>query len=219
MGIEGQDWASYQDPQPDPTGLSFAFIKVTQGQTYTNPRWPAQYQWARRHALVVGLYHYPDMRNAARDEMNRFLAVVHAGLGAIPRDVPLILDWEGYDPDNAGVSHANQAAFKDDWLHRIANTMPYNRSILYANTDYWRNVDTTGQFGDALWIATGGLPAGAPGIQTPWLFHQYSDTPVDSDYCPLTSAELRQWVLAPGNPTPPPPAPATDRRRLEEEMV
>lgn len=192
MGIYGQDWASYQSATPDTTGLSFAFVKVTEGLTYTNPEWVQQRDHAKAAGLVWGGYHYPHMGNSYQAEADRFLAQVNWQPGDL-----ICLDWEGYDPANTGVSHADQAAYKDAWLKYVKAKMPHNPVGMYCNADYWRNVDTTSYCGDFLWIATAGLPAGSPGIQHPWLFHQYSSSPVDSDYCPLGStAELRTWALS-----------------------
>jgi peptidoglycan hydrolase-like protein with peptidoglycan-binding domain len=190
MGIYGQDWASYQPATPDTTGLSFAFIKVSQGLTYTNPEWTAQRDHARAAGLVVGYYHYPDMANSPQAEADHFLAL------ALPQPGELLcLDWEGYDASNSGVSHATQLAYKEAFLRHLKGAAPHNPVGMYCNVDYWRNIDTTGYFQDYLWIATAGLPAGQPGISANWLFHQYSDNGVDRDFCHLGStAELRSWA-------------------------
>lgn len=198
MGIYGQDWASYQTSQPDVSGLSFAFVKITEGLGYVNPRWPSQRDHAKSNGLVWGGYHYPHMANSARDEADFFLGQVAWQSGDV-----IILDWEGYDSANTGVSHARQLAYKEEWLRYVKAKMPHNPVGMYCNTDYWRNVDTTGYCGDFLWIATAGRSAGDPGIQASWLIHQYTDNPVDSDYCHLGSvAELRDWALSFASPTP-----------------
>lgn len=190
MGIYGQDWASYQSPTPDTTGLGFAFIKVTEGLGYVNPHWEAQRAHAHARGLVVGLYHYPHMANSPQVEADHFLAVARPRPGEL-----LCLDWEGYDPANKGVSRSAQAVYKDAWLHRAMGAAPGNRAGTYCNTDYLRNVDASGRFGDFLWIATAGRAAGSPGIGAPWLFHQYSAAGVDRDFCPLpTTAALAQWA-------------------------
>ena len=192
MGIYGQDWSSYQSAAPDSTGLSYAFVKVTQGLSYTNPIWQAQHQHAVSAGLVVGVYHYPDMSNSPQTEADHFLSVAQPGPGEL-----VALDWEGYDSANLNVPKAQQASYKDAWIARVRAQLPQNQVGLYCNKDYWLNVDTTSDCGDYLWIATAGLPAGQPGIQHPWMFHQYSATPVDQDYCALADAQaLRQWAFA-----------------------
>ena len=207
MGIKGQDWASYQDNQPDTSGLAFAFVKVTEGLSYLNPRWVAQRDHAKANGLVWGGYHYPHMANDPHAEADAFLAQVAWQAGDL-----IVLDWEGYDSANSGVSKGAQLAYKESWLRYVKAKMPHNPVGMYCNTDYWRNVDTTSYYGDFLWIATAGRAAGDPGIQAPWLFHQYTDQPVDTDYCHLGSVgELRSWALSftqqpTPAPTPAPPA-------------
>jgi hypothetical protein len=198
MGIYGQDWASYQSATPDTSGLSFVFIKVTEGLNYTNPEWTSQRDDARSAGLVVGYYHYPHMANSVQAEADRFLSVAQPQPGEI-----LVLDWEGYDSANSSVSKADQLAYKEAWLRYVKQKTPNLAVGMYCNFDYWENVDTTGYVADFLWIATAGRAAGDPGIRANWLFHQYSDSPVDQDYCHLGSTdELRSWALsfAPSGP-------------------
>ncbi|MCC3769453.1 glycoside hydrolase family 25 protein [Streptomyces sp. UNOC14_S4] len=199
MGIYGQDWASYQSSAPDTTGLSFVFVKVTEGLSYINPRWVAQRDHVKGNGLVWGAYHYPHMANDPREEADFFLAQVNWRPGDL-----VVLDWEGYDDANRDVPRGEQAAYKEAWLRYVKRRLPYQPVGMYANLDYWRNVDVTGFYGDFLWIATAGRHAGDPGIAARWLFHQYSESGgMDRDYCRLDSVgELRSWALS-FQPAPP----------------
>lgn len=211
MSVYGQDWSSYQSATPDTSGISFAFTKVTEGLGYINPKWVSQRDHAKAAGLVWGGYHYPHMGNSVQAEADYFLAQVAWKPGDL-----VALDWEGYDTANQGVSHAQQLAYKEAWLRYVKKKLPNNRVGMYCSKDYWLNVDTTSYAGDFLWIATGGLPAGQPGIKASWTFHQYSDSPVDKDVANFSSvAALKAWanVSAPAPaPTPAPkptPAPST----------
>ncbi|MCT9092834.1 glycoside hydrolase family 25 protein [Streptomyces sp. ASQP_92] len=196
MGTYGQDWASYQSATPDTSGLGFAFVKITEGLSYINPVWRTQRDHAKANGLVWGAYHYPHMANSPQAEADYFLRQVNWQSGDL-----VVLDWEGYDPSNVGVPKSTQAAYKTAWLKYVKAQLPNLRVGMYANTDYWRNVDQDGYYGDFLWIATAGRTAGDPGIQAPWLFHQYSESGgLDRDYCHLDAAALRAWAL--GNQTP-----------------
>jgi hypothetical protein len=188
MGCYGQDWAGYQSPAPSVTGLSFVFIKVTEGLTYTNPRYAAQLAHARLHKLVVGHYHYPHMGNSPAAEADRFLSVAAERPGEL-----LCLDWEGYDKANKGVPRAAQVAYKRAFLARVRAARPAYRVGTYANKAYV-GYDPSGPYGDFLWIATAGLPAGSPGVGRDWVFHQYASKSVDKDYCRLTASALRAWA-------------------------
>ncbi len=188
MGTYGQDWASYQDDAPSTEGLDFVFVKVTEGLTYTNPKWVAQRDHAKGAGLVWGAYHYPHMENSVRAEADHFIDQVAWQPGDL-----VVLDWEGYDDANKHVPHSVQATYKDQWLRYVKSRLPGHQVGLYANLDYWRNVDTSGFYGDFLWIATADRKAGDPGIQADWVFHQYAAAGVDKDFCKLDSAELRAW--------------------------
>jgi hypothetical protein len=191
MGIYGQDWASYQGYEPSVAGIDFVFVKVTEGLGYINPKWIRQRDHAKRNGLVWGAYHYPHMANDPRQEADYFLQQVAWQPGDL-----IVLDWEGYDNANQGVSKARQLAYKEEWLRYVKGQMPGHRVGMYCNVDYWRNVDTTSYCGDFLWIASGGRKAGDPGIQASWMFHQYTDTPLDTNYCPLPNRDaLRAWAL------------------------
>jgi len=190
MGCYGQDWASYQSPAPDVTGLSFVFVKRTEGLTYVNPRGAAQVAYARLHKLVVGHYHYPHMGNDPSAEADFFLRTAQVRSGDV-----MVLDWEGYDAANRSVPFATQVAYKRAFLARLAAFLPHNQSGTYANTDYL-NRDPSGPYGDFLWIATADRSAGSPGIVRPWLFHQYSASSVDRDFCSLSADALRAWAHA-----------------------
>jgi GH25 family lysozyme M1 (1,4-beta-N-acetylmuramidase) len=211
-GSYGQDWASYQPPAPPTAGLTFAFAKATEGTTYQNPEYTAQTARAVSGGLVPGAYHYPHMADQVTVEADYFLA--HA---AVKPGHLVVLDWEGYDAANAGVPLTRQFAYKEAWLAYVKGKLPHNPVGLYCNKDYWLDVDTSGYYQDFLWIATSGLLAGAPGIDAPWLFHQYAARTVDLDYCHLEPDALRAWVAA-FTPAAPPPVPAKPKVSLKNTV-
>lgn len=195
--IYGVDVSAYQSatvPTVTPSDehkVDFVFVKVTEGLSYVNPRWVAQRDSAKAHGMVWGAYHYPHMANDPVREADYFLSQVAWKPGDI-----IVLDWEGYDAANQGVSKARQIAYRDAWLKHVKGKMPGYRVGMYANLDYWYRVDTTSNCGDFLWIATGGAPAGNPGITHPWTFHQYSTAGnMDHDAANFpTRAALAAWA-------------------------
>lgn len=196
--IQGQDWSGYQEVAPNVTGLDFAFVKITEGLSYVNPRWKTQRDQAKVHGLVWGAYHYPHMANDPKAEADYFLRQVSWQPGDI-----IVLDWEGYDNANVGVSNQRKLAYRDAWLKYVKGKMPDHKVGMYCNTDYWLNLDKTSNCGDFLWIATGGKPAGQPGIKSKWTIHQYSANPVDKDVADFaTRADMAAWAGVPGAKPP-----------------
>lgn len=207
MGIYGQDWSGYQSSQPSVSGIDFMFTKITEGLGYVNPRWRSQYNWAKSHGLVVGKYHYPHFGNSVSAELDYFAK----NADIQPGDV-IVLDWEGYDAANQGTSHARLLAYRDAWLKAAKAKWPNNPVGMYCNTDYWLNIDNNQNCGDFLWIATGGKPAGQPGIKYAWTIHQYSTAGgIDHDYANFKDrAAMKAWVNSFNKsviPTKPPTVP------------
>lgn len=194
--IKGIDVSAFQSTTFDLTGLDFVFTKITEGLSYVNPKWVQQRDHAKSKGLVWGAYHYPHMANDPIKEADYFLKQVKWAPGDL-----IALDWEGYDKANEGVSDARKVAYRDAWLKYVKGKMPGHRVGMYCNTDYWTRVDTTSNCGDFLWIATGGKPAGQPGIKAAWVFHQYSDAnDLDHDVANFPSrAALAAWAA--GTPT------------------
>lgn len=230
--LQGIDISSYQSSSPDVSGLSFMFVKVTEGLTYVNPKWVQQRQDARDHGLVNGFYHYPHIANDPIKEADHFLAQINLVRGDV-----LCLDWEWYGQD---VTHQQALAYRAKFIPYVQSKAPGHKVILYCDRSVWTGVDQTSYCGDGLWIADY-TTAGQPRIQYKWTFHQYSDHASqggDADVAnpamfPGGMADLKRWAGLPVSSTPPPPPPpapkptpaptpapkpTADRRRLDEEV-
>lgn len=195
--IHGVDVSAYQSETYDLKGLDFVIVKATEGLSYTNPRLAAQVKRARDAGLVVGFYHYPHMANDPQAEAAYFLKKAPIQAGDI-----IVFDWEGYDDANRSVPRSRQLAYRDAWLKYVKGKLPQHKVGMYCNTEYWLHIDTTSNCGDFLWIATGGKPAGEPGIDFAWKFHQYSTAGgIDHDVADFPSrAALKTWAA--GTTTP-----------------
>jgi hypothetical protein len=156
--IKGVDVSNYQAASGWETGADFAFVKITEGINYVNPKWVSQRDNARAHDLVVGYYHFARPGNMVT-QADYFLSKVTLQSGDV-----LAFDWE-----DSGVSSAQ----KDAWIAYVQGKTGH-RVVLYCNTSFWKNLDKSSYAGDGLWIATGGIQAGSPPVQSSWLIHQYS---------------------------------------------
>jgi GH25 family lysozyme M1 (1,4-beta-N-acetylmuramidase) len=193
LGVKGIDVSSHQAADYAVTGADFVAVKATEGLSYENPKHAAQVKRARDKGLVVGHYHFAragDMKAQA----DYFLKIAAPKPGEF-----LALDWE-----DAGVSCAD----KDAFLKYLKSKAGGRKVVLYCNTTFWLQRDTTSYAADGLWVARYGGEAGQPGIQAEWLIHQYTDKPVDTNVTRWTSrAAMQKWAgSAPTKPKPAAPA-------------
>ncbi|MFF9002524.1 GH25 family lysozyme [Streptomyces achromogenes] len=180
--LHGIDVSAFQSSYAT-DGLSFVFIKATEGRSYVNPRLAAQTKRGRDAGLVVGFYHFlwPGHITAQAEYFLRHTP-------DRPGDV-LAVDWE-----NTGEgTHAGNAE-KDRFIRKLKEMRPDNRVVLYCNRHFWLNIDTTSYAGDGLWIADY-VSAGKPRIKAKWRFHQYTSEPHDKNVADFTDRDdLRDWA-------------------------
>ncbi|MFF9621269.1 GH25 family lysozyme [Streptomyces griseosporeus] len=181
--LRGIDVSAYQPSAYDTHGLSFVFVKATEGRSYVNPKLTAQAEHGRDAGLVVGFYHFLWPGNLTA-QAEYFLSKAPERRGDI-----LAVDWE----TTGTGTHATNAE-KDTFLRTLKKLRPHNRVVLYCSRHYWLTVDTTSYAGDGLWIADY-VTAGHPRIKAKWLFHQYTDDPLDRNVARFdTKTALRDWA-------------------------
>ncbi|MFJ3338546.1 glycoside hydrolase family 25 protein [Streptomyces sp. NPDC086766] len=185
--LRGIDVSAYQSSSYGTDGLSFVFIKATEGRSYVNPKLAAQTKHGRDAGLTVGFYHFLWPGNLTA-QAEHFVAKAPERAGDI-----LAVDWE----TTGDGTHASNAE-KDAFLREVKQLRPHHRVILYCSRDYWLNRDRTSYAGDGLWIADY-VTAGKPRIQAAWRFHQYTDEPHDTNVARFTThADLRKWATPQG---------------------
>ncbi|MGP4113747.1 glycoside hydrolase family 25 protein [Streptomyces sp. 4N509B] len=181
MTIKGIDVSGYQSETYPLDGFDFVIVKATEGTSYVNPRHAAQVRRARDHNRVVGHYHYLSSGSGIAAQMDYFLDHAGAREGEV-----LAVDWE-----ESGVSSDE----KDSAIRRLKDKAGGRKVLLYCNTNFWLNHDTSSFAGDGLWIAHYGVGAGKPGIKDPWLIHQYTDDPIDTNVARFDSrSDMAAWA-------------------------
>ncbi|WP_424216648.1 GH25 family lysozyme (plasmid) [Streptomyces sp. BI20] len=185
MTVNGVDISSYQ-PDFDPTGWDFVFVKATEGRTWTSPVQQKQAAAARAAGAVVGFYHFLWPGNIAAQA-----AAFVERCASRPGDV-LACDWETNLDGTAPTCEE-----KDVFLAEVSRLRPHHRVLLYCNADFWLRRDTTSRCGDGLWIADY-TTKGKPRVTHPWLIHQYSDADgLDRNVARFASrAAMREWAEA-----------------------
>ncbi|MEU6237957.1 lysozyme [Kitasatospora sp. NPDC047058] len=189
----GLDVASYQGnvawSSVAANGARFAYVKATEGTTYTNPYFAQQYNGSYNAGLIRGAYHFalPD-RSSGSAQATWF--VNHGGgWSRDGRTLPPALDIE-YNPYGATCYGLSQSAMVS-WIRSFSDTVRSRTGrypTIYTTTNWWATC--TGNYGgfgatNPLWIAryasaVGTLPNGW-GYQTFWQYADSGTFPGDQD--------------------------------------
>ncbi|KAF5375676.1 hypothetical protein D9615_009335 [Tricholomella constricta] len=185
------DWAAVKA-----NGLTFAFIKATEGHTFISSSFSSQYIGATNAGFIRGAYHFahPDSSSGAT-QANFFLA--HGGgWSGDGITLPGVLDIE-YNPSGAECYGLSASAMVS-WIADFSNTYHAATSrfpskyrlpiVIYTTTDWWTTcTGNSAAFAsnNPLWIARyastiGTLPAGWP-FATFWQYADSGPNPGDQD--------------------------------------
>jgi lysozyme len=172
--VAGMD-VSYYDDSVDwnaahAAGIDFAFIRVTDGTQYKDPKFAAYWQGAKAAGVLRGAYQFfrPAEDPIAQADLLLSLAPYEAG------DLPPVLDVEV----NGGLTTTQVTAAVHAWVDHM--TAAIGRvPIVYAGLYSWPTLTGSADLTSSpLWIAQY-TTAACPNIPAPWtkwLFWQHSDT-------------------------------------------
>ena len=95
-GVKGVDVSSYQGEIDWQTlseqGICFAFIKATEGSSFTDPYFVRNFTQAQMTQLKVGAYHFFSYDSAGKTQAENFIAAVEPFEGMLPP----VIDLEFY---------------------------------------------------------------------------------------------------------------------------
>ena len=197
------DWASARV-----AGAGFAFVKATEGLTYTNPYLGSDLAELAGAQIVRGAYHYARPRPGMEDavaQANHFVAA--AGLLNTVGELPPVLDLERND----GLTPHELITWTDAYLTEVAR-LTGRTPIIYTYPAFWRSsmADTTIFNQYPLWIATYGPQPILVGGWSDYTFWQYTDSeslagmsaPVDMSVFKGSSADLAALADPSASPLP-----------------
>jgi GH25 family lysozyme M1 (1,4-beta-N-acetylmuramidase) len=195
---EGVDVASFQHPKTSQypngapidwsqvagTGYSFAAIKATEGNYYTNPFYASDVAAAKAAGLYVAGYHFA-IPNAGTATAQADYAVSNGQYSEDGQTLPLALDVE-YDPytstDKTNECYGLTPAQMVAWISAFdteAQHLTGRLPIIYTTAGWWSScTGNSTAFGSApLWVAayTPSSPPALPGWPG-WSFWQYSSS-------------------------------------------
>lgn len=147
--------------------ITFVFVKATEGNTYTDPKFMENWEAVKNAGLVRGAYHFFHPDDDALAQAEHFIATVRLE----PGDLPPVLDIEVSE----GVSTEGIDEDVQVWLEKVAETYGVN-PIIYSGLHFIEANLSDGFEAYPLWLAeyTDSLPQ-PPGDWERWTFWQYAD--------------------------------------------
>jgi lysozyme len=170
--VQGIDVSHYQGvvdwQQVAQAGMAFAFTKATEGITFVDPQFAANWSGIQTAGLVRGAYHFFEPNDDATQQAQHFLATVQLA----PGDLAPVLDVE----TTGGVSDSQLWSAVATWLQLVEETTG-RQAILYTAPAFWNShaPDLT-LTRHPLWLADYAPQPTLPNGWTSWLFWQYSQS-------------------------------------------
>ena len=176
--VHGIDVSRYQGAIDWPTvrgaGISFAYIKATEGGDLVDPSFPENWQGAASAGLPRGAYHFYYFCRPAEEQARWFIQHVPRDAAALP---PVLdLEWNHLSPtctlrpDGATV-RAEAARFLD-----ILTAHYGQRPVIYTTPDFFRETGIGTLPNTEFWLRS---VANHPSVVYPgqrWTFWQYTGT-------------------------------------------
>lgn len=153
----GVDVASYQSTSVNYTGAKFAFVKLTQGTDYLNPKAAAQIKSAKANGLLVGGYFYANHGNSvSRARSEAKYAVAKAKVLGIPEGSYIADDFEqGSGNSVSGGVQANTDAILAAMQEiKSAGYQPLIYSGAFVLRNHMSSTRLVKSFGTCLWVAS-----------------------------------------------------------------
>ena len=173
--VKGIDVSFYEDSVDWDTvhaaGIDFAFIRVTDGLQYTDPRFPGYWAGARDAGVIRGAYQFFRPSQDPIAQADRLLAL----MGPLqPGDLPPVIDVEV----DGGLTPAQVEASVRAWVDHVTSKLG-RVPIVYAGLYSWPRLTNSADLTSSpLWVAQY-TSAACPNIPVPWtrwMFWQHSST-------------------------------------------
>jgi GH25 family lysozyme M1 (1,4-beta-N-acetylmuramidase) len=170
-------------------GARFAYIKATEGTTYKDPKFDANYVNSYNKGFIRGAYHFAVPNSSSGKAQADYFVAHGGGWSKDGKTLPPLLDIEY--PAGAACYGMSQSAMKS-WITSFVNEVHAKTSrwaTIYTTTGWWSScTGNTSAFAakDPLFVAryassVGALPAGWP-FHTFWQHADSGTFPGDQDY-------------------------------------
>jgi lysozyme len=151
------------------SGISFAFVKATQGAHFTDPKFKENWAGTRAAGVLRGAYHFLDPSVDGKKQAAHFLATAKLGTG----DLLPAVDVEKIGAGGAVELRNNLMAFLAE-VHKVSG----HHAIIYISPAFWNEhiaAGTKAPWKNPLWVAEYGVskPRTIDGLPS-WSIWQHS---------------------------------------------
>ena len=181
------------------SGISFAFIKATEGGDLKDPMFDRNWQLAAREGLARGAYHFYYFCTAPEVQARWFMANVPRRGRALP---PVLdLEWNPFSPTCTtrppGAEVRRQVRIFMDLIERHYGQRP----IIYTTPDFYRETGI-GALAEDFWLRSTARTPDRVYPGQPWAFSQYTGTGivpgvqggVDINVFAGSARQWRRWL-------------------------
>jgi lysozyme len=170
-------------------GKVFAFIKATEGITYTDPKFATNWSGAKAAGLLRGAYHFYETNDDPTAQADNFLSAVQLE----PGDLPPVVDIER---TKSGESASQIVQDLQTWLDLVEQATG-RVPIIYTSPGYWNSLATSAFGRYPLWVAEYGVKSPKPVAGwAGWTFWQSSESGTVSGISGSVDLDVFQGTLA-----------------------
>ncbi|MDR2026016.1 MAG: glycoside hydrolase family 25 protein [Prevotellaceae bacterium] len=149
----------------DSIGITFAFVKATEGQSLLDKYFKYNWEETKKHNIIRGAYHYYKPNVNSNLQVSNFIKHVKLQTG----DLPPVLDIE----ELGKYGSANMKKGIKNWLKQIEKHYGV-KPIIYTNANFYKKYLSGKEFKKYyFWIAH--YTHTIPRANSDWIFWQYSD--------------------------------------------
>jgi lysozyme len=159
------DWASVKSMQVNNVGISFTFIKATEGLDNEDAYFERNWKKAKKAGLTRGAYHFFLATKSGKEQAENFIDAVKLEQG----DLPPVLDIE----QTYGVPPVLVRERAKEWLETVRAYYGVS-PIIYTYVEFYRQYLKDDFDGYPLWVAHY-LQKERPRIYRDWSFWQHNE--------------------------------------------
>ncbi len=151
-------------------GITFAYIKVSEGTTHLNRRFTNNYDQAKAAGLKCGVYHFFSYNKSGKEQAQHFLQNLCFEYGDLPPVVDIEYVKSSYRKTDAKIIRQRkwEIASFDSVIYDAIGIHP----VIYTNEECYRDlIDQTSSDSSDLWICD--IVHKTPSSPRPWTIWQY----------------------------------------------